>query len=222
MSIILAVTTNGRAEYLERTVASIHERLTGDVTARVIFDDSGDSGYRLWLGEQFVPDGWAICWPGDEVVGHFRARAEMWRHLARFPQPYVAGWEDDFTLNHSVNLGDLVAVLDANPQLAQVALLRDACYPRERKDPANEVLGWPRRRFRQGHGFYSHRLFFTCNPSVYRRSLCAEGWPEVPGSEKVIGDRLAGQGRRFAFFGRIGDPPAITHIGAVRAPGGVY
>ena len=222
MSIILAITTDGRGEYLERTIDSIEARLTGDIAARLIWDDSGDAGYLDWLGETFTPRGWCVWRSAPHRVGHAQARADLWQFVAGLPYSHVAGWEDDFVLTRPVNLDHLVEVLDLNPHLSQMALLRNACYPRELSVPSR-ILGWPRARFRQrstqGRWWFQHRLFWTCNPSVYRVSLCSEGWPVEPGSEKVFHERQVALHRWSAFWGHMDDEPALEHIGLQRAGG---
>lgn len=233
MTITLVVTTDGRAEYLDRTLASIDEHLSGPITQRIIWDDSGDlerladggtrPGHRMRLKERYG-DRYEIAWPDEERVGYQRAHQAMWQRLADAETPYIAQWEDDFLLNRDVALDDLVAILELRPQLAQVALLRAPYYEVERQQPDRRVLGvWPKAGFRErraGHlRWMEHRFFFTCNPNVYRRELCAVGWPQEDSSERILGNILARQRKHFAFLGHRADPPALEHIGAYRAGG---
>jgi hypothetical protein len=231
VTITLIVTTDGRAEYLAQTLASIDRHLHGPITERIIWDDSGDlerlagggtvAGHRTRLKEAYG-DRYEIAWPGEDRVGYMAAHAAMWERLAHADTPYVAQWEDDFLLTRDVDLADMVAILDQRPQLAQVALLRAPYYDVERQRPHDRILGvWPKAGFRERRAgtlrWMEHRYFFTCNPSVYRRGLCSIGWPQEDSSERILGNILARRRQHFAFLGHRGDPPALEHIGAYRA-----
>ena len=69
MSIALAITTDGRGEYLERTIASIDEHLSGDITHRVLWDDSGDPEYLLGL-DVWIDRGWNVWRSAPHRTGH--------------------------------------------------------------------------------------------------------------------------------------------------------
>lgn len=66
------------------------------------------------------------------------------------------------------------------------------------------------------HHWLEHRLFFTTNPSLYRRSLADRRWPDAPDSERKFTDQLRADGRSFAFWGARHDGTWVTHIGDQR------
>ena len=120
-----------------------------------------------------------------------------------------------------VELAPMVEVLRADPKLAQVALLRDAYYPRELE--AGGVLGSLHTPLTpiaaNGHSRVEHRDHWTMNPSLVRRSITERAWPGSSSSERVFGDLLLrDQAVRFAYWGS--GEPWIEHIGAVRAGAG--
>ena len=70
-----------------------------------------------------------------------------------------------------------------------------------------------------------HRLFWTTNPSLFRRDLLAGGWAEDPVSEGRYTHRLLGEGLpwgvtsadvRFGYWGSRRSTPAVTHTGLER------
>lgn len=174
--ILLAITTDGRGELLEQTVASLEERVSGIDGPRLIFDDSGDAGYREWLRGAFQPLGFEVLY-GEGRVGQGVAVAKAWEHLAseQFDEhPYVLWCEDDFLFERDVDLDAIRSVLDAHPYLQQMALLRQPWFPGEikaggiiQRDPGSY------RRVSDGeHDWFDHRLWFTLNPNLFRRELC--------------------------------------------------
>ncbi len=221
MSILLAVTADLRDEhrsgYLERTLTNIAAMVTGTIALRVLWIDHEDTATAEAAAERWAPAGWTVRWAGGRL-GHAATRRALWQSLTADADDdptitHVAGWEDDFLVTRPVNLDDLAAICDANPDLAQVALLRQPCWDEEARP--GTILGHDIRRFTQEAGWIRHRVVWTCNPSVYHVSLCREGWPAVPSSEAVFTRHQRAKGRHFAYHGTIGDPPAIEHIGVV-------
>lgn len=174
--ILLAVTTDGRKDYIERTIPSLLEQVDGLDGPRVIFDDSGDRIYQRWLRERFQSEGFTIAY-GRERVGQGEALKRMWKHLGNRQyreHPWVFHCEDDFLFERAVDLAEFVAVLHERPYLAQMALLRQPWFEGEvraggivERDPAEytSVVDGDRE-------WLEHRLWFTLNPCLYRRELC--------------------------------------------------
>lgn len=215
-----------RREYIIRSIASLDEQVTGPIVKRVIYDLWGDDTIRSWLRETF---------PAYNVVGPTPATVEavaedvlftwgmqqMWTYLGRHTKgDYVFAVEDDFTYERPVDLAELVNVLRSEPKLVQVALLRDACYGDEKDGEAiGNILGWPRPAFTFRDGWFEHRLFFTLNPTLFRKSLTTVPWPSGHHSETIFGKRLlADKSARSAFMGDGSE--WIRHIGQVRAGSG--
>lgn len=218
--ILAAVFTCGRLEYLEATMASFAEQVTGPVTRTVIFDDSGDPEIRAALRDTYEsPVCSVVDWGRNRGFTGAVHRAWMWidRHAV---EPYVFHLEEDFTFDRPVDLGDLVEVLDAGEHLDQVALLRHPFFKGEvaaggiiERDP-----GAHRRTVIAGHDVVEHRQVFTTNPSLYRRQLCSVGWPLEDRSERAFTRRRVSEDRVFAYLGD--GTPQVTHIGENRTMNG--
>jgi hypothetical protein len=206
-----------RSGYLRKSLASLVKQVSGPITQRVIYSDWGDQ--RLddlrAIGEPF---GFYVAGP-SEHLGYTGSMKAMWRYLAkRAKGVYVFQAEDDFLFLKPVDLRAMILALEENPQLAQLALLRQAAYPREFENGG--ILGWPETEFTSagsnGRTHLEHRLFWTQNPSLYRRTVTATPWPSGRSSERLFGDALAKDPAvRFGLWGS--GEPWLKHIGAVRA-----
>jgi glycosyltransferase involved in cell wall biosynthesis len=189
--ITLLVMTDGRREYLPRTLASMQEMVTGPITRRVIHDDSGDPTYWAWLADMY-PAYTVIRTSGRAGFGG--AIRSAWQYLRDIDtEDYVLHLEDDFLFHRPVDLADMVTVLDEQPHLAQLALRRQPWNDPERR--AGGLVQQHPEAYREvtdpvGRTWLEHRMFFTTNPSLYRRSLCWLAWPEGNQSEGHFGWRL--------------------------------
>jgi hypothetical protein len=195
MSTGLLLISDGRADYLERTLASAAQNLPPmDVLVHV-----DDTDHEMGFGGA-IQAGWeALLHAGCEWVFHLEA---------------------DFTFNAPVPLEAMVALLHENPEIKQVSLKRQAWNESElaaggvvetAPDDYTEHL-WA------GVKWTTNRRCFTTNPCVYSARLCALGWPEGRRSEGVFTHRLIGQdeGACFALWGAKYDPPMVEHIGTER------
>lgn len=217
--IALVVLTNGRDDCLARTLESARRRLSGLVTTRLIFDDTGDQDHRAWL---------RLAYPRfqvlglDEPQGFGGACARLWQLAQLTIEPYVFWLEDDFTFNDVVYLDALADVLEVNPRLSQLALRRQPWNAVERRaggvvelDPTayeDRVSGTRR------YHWLEHRKFWTTNPSLIpRRTLDAFDWPAVERSEGVFTARVRDAGWTFGYWGARASGEWVTHIGDVRA-----
>jgi hypothetical protein len=215
--IVVAVFTDGRVDCISKTLTSFDALVTGPITRRLIFDDSGDPTYAQWLGERY-PD-WAIISAGRRR-GFGGTIANAWPMMAGMPERYVCHLEDDFTFRRPVDLSRLAAVLDALPDLVQLSLMRQPWNDQERQ--AGSVVDALLARglsFRPcslyGARWLEHRGYFTTNPSLYPTKLCRLGWPDGDQSEGRFTARLLEDpALRFGIWGS-GDP-WVEHIGAER------
>ena len=221
--IVVAIYTCGRRGYLEETLASFTEQVSGPITRTVVFDDSGDAEYRTWLETLRIQPAGVDQPVANSVAEWGRNRGftgsvkRSWMWLARHcVEPYVFHLEEDFTFDQTIDLSDLVAVLDAGDHLDQVALLRGPFFPREHRacciveqNPDSYTS-----RDLGGHAVLEHDQVFTTNPSMYRRTLCDNDWPDVKGSERAFTRQRVQAGRRFAYMGD--GTPWCSHIGAER------
>lgn len=192
MTVCLLLISDGRDEYLERTIASAQEMLP-TFDQLVTIDDSAHE------------------------LGFAGAIQAGWREVAT---DYVLHLEQDFTFNAPVPVGRMVRLLERHPHLAQVALKRQPWNAAERGaggivelHPDDFV-----ERYDDGAVWTEHRRFFTTNPSVYPSRLCELGWPQTHESEGIFTHRLLeNPDLRFAFWGGKFDAPLVTHIGETRA-----
>lgn len=220
-----------RSEYLARSLASLSEKVTGPIVQRVIYSDWGD---ELQPEVELLGALHGFYVVGDGHHGYTGSMERMWRYIAkRAKGEYIFQTEDDFTFDRPVDLVSLATVLRGDPGLAQVALLRDAYYADERE--TGGILGWPEPAFTRvvseaGEPRLEHRLFFTANPSLFRRSLTATPWPSEQTSRRILGRRPDQMPSSETAFGRLvfadkrtrvafwGDGESwVSHIGAVRA-----
>jgi hypothetical protein len=231
-TVTVVVTSGGPAErwddrkpYLERSLASFVENVNGPIVQRVLYSDWPDEIRTGELSEIANRFGFYVVGAGHH--GHTGMRQRLWRYLDKHAAgDYVFATEDDFLYERPVDLGKIVATLRRNPFVVQMALLRDNYYPVERQGEAlGDILGWGRELFTFHDGWFSHRLLWTNNPSVFRKSITARPWPlsrEDPrtgrgdGSEVVFWKYLAMDSRlRSAYWGS--GENWISHIGEVRA-----
>lgn len=227
--ILLTITTDGRKDCLERTIESLSQRVAGVDGPRVIVDDSGDVAYRRWLRETYEPQGFTVIYHAEDRLGQDHALAKTWAFLGRSHlfgterdlHPWVFFCEDDFLFERDVDLTEMVAVLEARPYLAQMALLRQPWFPGEVK-AGGIIERDPDEYTRVGDGdreWFEHRLWFTLNPCLVRRSLCAVERPVGRRHEWRFSRQLcADPETRFGIWGD--GTPWVTHIGEKRVGSG--
>lgn len=226
--ITLLVMTDGRGDYLQDTIASFEEKVTGTITRRVIHDDSGDLDYSGWLRETFM--NYEIIYGGDRL-GYSGAVQRAWFELNHDDNRFTFHLEDDFVFNRSVDLDEIAEFLDEHWWLAQMALRRSA-WGREQRGFVEDApsaytemktVSWKQPE----HRWLEHQLYYTMTPHLYRSRLRSVGWPDGEGSEIHYKDKLLQQGlpwnvlgeqTKFGFWGGIEDgADAVTHIGEKRA-----
>lgn len=201
----LIILTNRRDLYLEETLDSIDEHVTG-LDRLTIVDDSGDHAWRRGgIGHhEVVP-------VDDRPAGYARAMQTV---LDVAEGDHVLFWEEDFRATAPVDVGELATILDNRPHLAQLALMRQPWYPNE--VAAGGVL---EAKAHEGHeielidGVWEHRAFFTCNPTVLPRRTLDRPWPRKPWSESAFGSELLRDpATRFGMLPGV----RVEHVGATR------
>jgi len=224
--VAVLVVTDGRDEYLLRTVRAAMANLTGPITEWWMYDDTGDYVYRDSLARRYPTFRLFDAGPRQGFGGAIRT---AWAKLtADSTVDYVFHLEQDFVLTRRVDLGELAAVLDRRPHLAQMALVRQAWNEQERS-AGGLIARHPEAYHPAGDEFgrvwMEHRLFWTTNPSLYHRGMCRLPWPDGPQSEGRFTLSLLEHGLpgvpaddlRFAYWGRHEDGPWVEHIGEVRS-----
>ncbi len=223
---IALLTLSDRADLLDGTMRSLAralERDEGDVLAAFACHvHVDDTQHRLGFTGA-IRAGW----------NRLRASSDAFE--------YVLHLEDDWRFDAPLELAAMTRILEIRrqqaqpppdgvsaPDLAQIALLRQPVAGAEIK--AGGVLElWPNEFTQTMHGdpadgltYLEHDLFFTTNPSVYRRDLLELGWPDSTRSEEAFTARCRAAGYRFAYYGRWGDPPRVWHTGNDRREGNGY
>lgn len=226
MTVALLVVTDGRDDCLAEAVASLELHVSGPITERYIYDDTGDDAHAVRIAHNFP--GYTVWAPGKRQ-GFGGAIRWAWKALTKQSRAeWVLHWEDDMVAVRPVDLVAMTDALTVNPHLAQMALRRQAWSEPERAaggvveqhpDDYTDVTA------HNGAQWLEHRRFFTTNPCVYRRALCAAGWPDGKHSEGHYGFRLREHGLpwgipgddvRFAFWGARSEDPWVHHIGHQR------
>lgn len=209
-----------RSAYLRASLASLNAHLVlPRWERRVIWSDWGD----LFRGQvEDIADEFGFYLPSrltsERRLGYTASMQAKWRYIAGVVKaPYVFATEDDFLIERNVDVAAMVATIDARPKLAQVALLRGPLNDRERTP--DTILGHPCDAFERRETYLEHQRFFTCNPSLFRRTLAERSWPSGAHSEAVYGRALFASGLKSGLWGQ--GEQWITHIGETRA-GGPY
>lgn len=218
MTVALLVMADGREDYLAQTLASASENLHGPVTERWYYSEQA--------GHLCPPD--FVHIGAGPRRGFAGAITDAWRILT---EQSTADWvfhlEQDFTFNRSVHLDQLVEVMQPRPYLVQMALRRQPWNDAERA--AGGIVEQHPEAYADcragGHAWLEQRLFFTTNPSLYRRTLCSTGFHEPPHAEGMFTHRLLREGSpeapgdqvRFGYWGARHWRPLVEHIGHVRA-----
>lgn len=219
--ITLICMTDGRKQCMSKSMLSLERNVgTAFFERKFIFDDSADREYAEWLDLSF-PDFDIIHHP--QRLGFCGAVHNAWKYVkANTSTDFIFHIEDDFTYNQPLYLGKMMAVLRLEPWLAQLALLRQPVNEEERR--AGGIFGkHGEENFHQkSHSIMNahwveHDIFWTTNPSLFRREILDEGWPTEPQCEGMFSIALRMKGFKFGFWGKKDDAPRITHIGNTRA-----
>lgn len=214
--ITLMVVTDGRRECLEQTLATFYWHIDPThIGRRVVVNDCPDPAYEKWLDTLGFDH---HVRPLGQRRGFAGAIAAGWNAIG--DTDFVFHLEDDFLMNRDIDLAALAGVLDRNPHLAQMALRRQPWNETEAAaGGVVEVMPDAYQDCTDGtHHWLEHRVFFTTNPSLYRRSLVDRGWPLVEHSEGIFSHHLfADPDLRSGYWGRRTDKPWVHHIGVMRA-----
>jgi hypothetical protein len=211
-----------RSAFLRATLASLNEHLVlPKWERRVIWSDWGDL-FRQELEDIAAEHGFYLPprLTSERRRGYTASMQAKWRYMATIVKaPWVFLSEDDFTLDRDVDVAAMVEAMDRNPHLVQMALLRDA-HDGERE--RGGILGHPKDAFTRTDTHLEHARFFTANPSLVRRSIAFEPWPDGHNSESVFGRRVFGRDKRAraAFWGH--GEQWVTHLGWDARAGGPY
>lgn len=218
MTITLVVMTDGRLDYLGRSLTTTN-RLHGPITRRVLHDDTGDDDYRDELRDLY-PDWEVIGTP--QRAGFGGAYRSMWSWVRTYDtNPFVFTTEDDFRFTRDVDLAAMATVLASHPYLSQLALRRQPWNDVERA--AGGIVESNPDAYTDRGTHLEHRLFHTTNPSLMRRDMFTDyDWPTGLHSEGRFGRALCDSDPHIhaGFWGSRNSGEWVEHIGAERRGNG--
>lgn len=217
MTVALLVMTDGRREYIRDTIRSASCNLEGPFGPLFMYDDSADEANHEWLRNNFPS---FKLFYKETRQGFGGAINSAWEFMKDYEFEYIFHLEDDFTFNRKIPVDDMIQKLVENPNVYQMALRRQA-WNREEMRVGGVIQRWPD-QFHQQNGFMTHRLFFTTNPSLYRRSLIeTRTYPNIKDAEGHFTLEITGSDPNavFGFWGDKTDPPWVNHNGVKRGKG---
>lgn len=226
----LCLLSCGREEYVRRTLASYVEHLTPPPSAVYVYDDGGQTPLDAF-----------DAWPGVEVkveshptrLGRCAAHANLWRYAAASDYDYVWTVEDDVLLLRPLDLRDLAALLESEPDLIQVTLFRCPWGAEVEYGGYFNQFRWKYERrsswlsslsYAEGDGlacWIASTDDWASSPALVRAQVCREvDWPAEPGCELTLGPAVqAVQPEALSGYWGWGEPLA-AHIGMERVQGG--
>ena len=111
-----------------------------------------------------------------------------------------------------VDIELMIELLEYEPELAQVALLRQPWSPEEQQ--AGGIYSIESERFKQKYGFVQQSHLFTFNPCLYPIGVARD---YRAGLEAELTANLLADDWRFGYLGELGDDPKTIHIGIRRS-----
>jgi len=215
--IILGVIGNGRSELLDGTIQTLLSNVNCDFYKKIMINDTGNQDYHNYLTENY----------GDifEIISHSSNQGlsgsimSLWDRSSDYGFDYIFHVEEDFLFNFQIDIFELVSVLNADPNLAQIALKRQPVNDFESSiggfmnaDPSSyqkHCLG--------NLKWLSHRNFFTLNPSLYPRWVVEVGWQNGWGEKEFADLLFSNEQIVCGFLGDVEDEPLVFHTGTYRA-----
>lgn len=221
---LLTMTTSGRRDCFESTVESFVNRVRPLPLEVFIYDDGLRTGAADLIHTGEVDFGMrareVTLEPARRRIGQAgfcKATARCWQAAAESSLGWHFHLEDDFLFTRSVDLRDLAHVLELEPHVAQMAMMRDAVNDAERD--AGGIYQHRRgdytlRGAGSGSTWLEHHAYFTTNPALQRTSLArAFPWPTDDQCEGMYGIRMR-QAVPATTFGAWGNgDPWVRHIG---------
>lgn len=218
MNYRLIVLTHGDSATLAETLRSFEEFVTPSPTSAFMHVD-GPSLNAPHTNAYTVTNRTSFPWEAvsrSPARGFCEATRRAWEAAAEGDHEFVFWLEHDFVFRRPVHLPRLASVLDRNPGLAQMALMRQPVNASE--IAAGSVVLSRQGQFLQQGGsggesqWMLHRSYWTTNPSLFRRDLAAaHPWPEGGSCEGRFGLTLADAGYSFGMWGS--GEAWVEHVG---------
>lgn len=219
MKVLLGIIGNGRPDFLERSTASIEEKVKYPFFGRILIDDSGDAKYAEELEQKYGSRYHVIAHPENRgLSGSIRT---LWETAQMLDVDYIFHVEEDFTFEVDVDIEKMISILNMAPHLWQVALKRQPVNAEEaevggfmQQDPGAYVQYYS--NFDPSLVWVEQRKFFTLNPCVYSINITRPLWPKGGGEREFSQHVFQNEESACAFLGSIDDPPLVDHIGNYR------
>lgn len=229
--ITLMIFTHGRDRLLQKTIDSFNRNVTGPITRVIVNDDSIVRHNHLCDIVHIRNKNVASCsFLKSGGIGFAGAIANAWEYFYLYPEtPYIFHLEDDFIFNREIDLWQMMGIMDSQPQLAQLALMRQPWNEQEKEAGSLYRLNFESFHNKRNYihdamdRWVEHDLWFTTNPCLYPRQLVKEfDWPQCDHSEGIFTHTLLERGFKFGYVGTKEDEPWVTHIGNDRFHGKGY
>lgn len=193
MNVALVVITDRGDLYLPRMLESLKRFAPFEFSQRITIDDQAHE------------------------LGLSGAVNAAWEQLGA-DVDYVFHMEEDFVLLEDVRLARMCRTLAENPNLAQLVLQRQFEPTHSVEVEAGSVISPLLGPIVEHAGWLEQSAVFSLNPCVYPASITRDGWPLGHGESEFTARMLA-EGRTFGFWGVRRQPPAVMHVGSLRATG---
>lgn len=215
MKICIIILTDGRNDYLARTLESMEKHLVfpeGSEVFKIMVDDwpeDRDLKELKKLSKKYKIDKLVL---NDSNIGIDKTVQKAWS-LVPEDIDYIWHQENDFEYLDLVNISKMMKVLES-PIIVQTALVRQPWFPDEKE--AGSLMNTRPSRFKQasvaGEDIIIHRDHFTHNPSLYKRKWIAQmdNYNEYNFKDYILKNNSVVY---FAYMGKIENPHAIVHIG---------
>lgn len=146
----------------------------------------------------------------DPAVGFCGSCSSAWAEASEGQHEFAFWLEHDFRFTHAVDLEQMAAILDANPMLTQMALMRQPVNEQERE--AGGVVASRPGQFQMRGGWMEQQSYWTTNPSLFRREFAVKhAWPQGKQCEGHFGIHLRSLGYTFGMMGA--GEPWTEHVG---------
>jgi hypothetical protein len=189
---LLTMMTDGRRDCLLQAIDAFERMVTPKASAAYIHID----GMHMPPPMLYDELQWQVT-TDPEPVGFCHSQANVWRAAASSKFDWVFHLEDDFVIQRPVDLTQFAAVLDAEPQCAQMILYRNAVvheiphggYLNQFRDSYTPRATWI------DHGDGVSRLYpwfetqrnWATNPALFRSQFCRDHrWPTDPNCEGLL------------------------------------
>jgi hypothetical protein len=215
MKICIIILTDGRNDYLAKTLESLESNVVFPEDAevyKIMVDDwpaDRDLKTLKKLAKKYGIDKLVL---NEENTGIDKTVQKAWS-LVPDNTDYIWHQENDFEYLQKVDVSQMISVLN-NPTIVQVALVRQPWFEDE-KD-AGSLLKTRPVRFRQASvsniDVVIHRDHFTHNPSIYKAKWIEqlEGYTEYKFKDHLLAKNGV---LYFSYLGKLEDSHTILHIG---------